>query len=245
MTRSTSATFRRIVVLTGAGISAESGIATFRDKDGLWARHDISEVATPEAFARNPAKVQAFYNQRRRDVAGAQPNTAHAALARLEQAWLQRGGDHNVLVVTQNVDPLHERAGTQNLIHMHGELLSAWCIRCDGKYAWHDDLSATTSCPGCSATGGMRPDIVWFSEMPYHMERIGEALARADLFIAIGTSGNVHPASGFVEEARHAGAHTVELNLEPSLEASLFQERRHGPAGVLVPNYVDVLAAGA
>jgi NAD-dependent deacetylase len=234
---------RRIVILTGAGISAESGIATFRDKDGLWAKHDISEVATPEAYARNPAKVQGFYNHRRRDVTDAKPNAAHFALARLEQELPQRRVDADVLVVTQNVDPLHERAGTRNLIHMHGELLSAWCRGCDGKHAWDQDLSAETVCPKCARVGRMRPDIVWFGEMPYQMERIEDALAAADLFISIGTSGNVYPAAGFVAGARASGAATVELNLEPSEGSRLFDIRRHGPATQIVPAFVDSLLA--
>jgi NAD-dependent deacetylase len=243
MTPRTLGSFRHIVILTGAGISAESGIATFRDADGLWAKHDISEVATPEAYARNPAKVQGFYNQRRRDVAGAQPNAAHLALARLERELPQLRPGARVLVVTQNVDPLHERAGTRSLIHMHGAWLSAWCRACDSGHAWSQDLSAASQCPTCARAGGVRPDIVWFGEMPYHMERIGAALAAADLFVSIGTSGNVYPAAGFVAEARHAGAHTVELNLEPSEGASHFHERRHGSATALVPQFVaEVLA---
>jgi NAD-dependent deacetylase len=234
---------RRIVILTGAGISAESGIATFRDRDGLWAKHDISEVATPEAYARNPAKVQGFYNQRRRDVTGARPNAAHDALARLEQEFPKRHADADVLLVTQNVDPLHERAGSKNLIHMHGELLSAWCRACDGKHAWDQDLGADTVCPGCAKAGYLRPDIVWFGEMPYQMARIEEALAAADLFISIGTSGNVYPAAGFVAGARAAGAATVELNLEPSEGSRLFHITQHGPASQVVPAFVDALLA--
>jgi NAD-dependent deacetylase len=232
---------RRIVILTGAGISAESGIATFRDKDGLWAKNDISEVATPEAYARNPAKVQGFYNQRRRDVTGAKPNAAHFALARLEQDLPKRHAGADVLIVTQNVDPLHERAGTQNLIHMHGELLSSWCRACDGKHAWDQDLGSDTVCPGCAKAGHMRPDIVWFGEMPYQMERIEEALAAADLFISIGTSGNVYPAAGFVAGARASGAATVELNLEPSEGSRLFDIRSHGAATQIVPAFVESL----
>ncbi len=234
---------RRIVILTGAGISAESGIATFRDKDGLWAKHDVSEVATPEAYTRNPAKVQGFYNQRRRDVTGAKPNAAHAALARLEQELPKLRAGANVLVVTQNVDPLHERAGTRNLIHMHGELLSAWCKACGAKHAWEHDLSADTVCPACTKAGRMRPDIVWFGEMPYHMERIEDALFEAEMFISIGTSGNVYPAAGFVAGARAAGAVTVELNLEPSEGSSQFHIARHGPASQVVPGFVEALLA--
>ena len=231
----------RIVVLTGAGISAESGIATFRDKGGLWAKHDINEVATPDAYARNPRKVLDFYNMRRRDVLGAQPNAAHDALARLERDYPSRIAGGSVLVVTQNVDPLHNRAGTQNLLHMHGRLLSAWCTACDGKHAWDQDISLATACPACATAGRVRPDIVWFGEMPYHMETIDDALAEADLFVSIGTSGNVYPAAGFVQRARRAGARTVELNLEPSEGASAFHEHRHGPAGTLVPAFVDEL----
>ena len=233
--------FSRIVILTGAGISAESGIATFRDADGLWAKHDINEVATPEAYARNPAKVLGFYNQRRRDVLPAKPNAAHLALAQLERELLVIRPGAEVLVVTQNVDPLHERAGTRHLIHMHGELLSAWCTACDGKHTWDADMSHSTQCPGCSTVGRVRPDIVWFGEMPYRMDDIENALSDADLFVSIGTSGNVYPAAGFVQGARHAGAHTVELNLEPSEGASYFHERRHGPASVIVPAFVDEL----
>ena len=234
---------RRIVILTGAGISAESGIATFRDKDGLWAKHDVSEVATPEAYARNPAKVQGFYNQRRRDVAGAKPNAAHLALARLEHELPTLRASADVLVVTQNVDPLHERAGTKRLIHMHGELLSAWCQGCDRKHPWDQDLSSDTACPACRKAGRVRPDIVWFGEMPYHMERIEDALFEAEMFISIGTSGNVYPAAGFVAGARAAGAVTVELNLEPSEGSSQFHIARHGPATQVVPAFVEALLA--
>jgi NAD-dependent deacetylase len=237
--------FQRIVILTGAGISAESGIATFRDKDGLWAKHDISEVATPEAFARNPAQVQGFYNQRRSGVLDAKPNAAHLALAKLEHELPKQWPGAQLLLVTQNVDPLHERAGSKAVVHMHGELLSAWCESCDGKHRWEADLGADTACPACTKPGHMRPDIVWFGEMPYHMDRIENALAHADLFISIGTSGNVYPAAGFVAGARFVGAHTVELNLEPSAGASHFHERRHGQASVIVPAFVDALLAGA
>ena len=235
--------FSRIVILTGAGISAESGISTFRDKGGIWAKHDVNEVATPEAYARNPAKVHAFYNQRRRDVVAVEPNAAHHALARLERELPARIVGAEVLIVTQNVDPLHERAGSKNLIHMHGELLRAWCKACDHKLGWDQDLSSETACPSCTASGRLRPDIVWFGEMPYHMEAIGAALEAADLFVSIGTSGNVYPAAGFVADARRAGAHTVELNLEPSEGASYFHARRHGPAGTIVPAFVDELLA--
>ncbi|MCC7252343.1 NAD-dependent deacylase [Hyphomicrobium sp.] len=226
----------RIVILTGAGLSAESGVPTFRDKDGIWAKVDYREVATPEGFARNPARVHEFYNMRRRAHAGIRPNAAHAALARLER---EHAGE--VWVVTQNVDALHEGAGTQNLIHMHGQLFQALCNACGSRAPWAEDLSLTTVCPACTNAGGMRPDVVWFGEMPYHMERIRDLLEAADLFLSIGTSGNVYPAAGFVAEARASGAHTVELNLEPSEGCSLFAESVYGPATAVVPAYVDRL----
>lgn len=226
----------RIVVLTGAGLSAESGVPTFRDKDGIWARYDYREVATPEGFARNPARVHAFYNLRRRAHAAIRPNAAHAALARLERAH-----PGEVWIVTQNVDALHEEAGSRNLIHMHGELFSALCSRCGARMRCRDDLDVATPCPSCGTSGGMRPDVVWFGEVPYHMERIAALLGAADLFLSIGTSGNVYPAAGFVAEARAAGAHTVELNLEPSEGCALFAEARYGPATAVVPAYVDRL----
>jgi NAD-dependent deacetylase len=228
-----------IVVLTGAGISKESGLSTFRDADGIWATVRIEDVATPEAFRRDPARVHAFYNARRRlhgDTAIA-PNAAHAALARLERAW--PGG---VLVVTQNIDNLHERAGTTNLIHMHGELLKARCIWCDFVAPWHDDLSTATPCPTCGAAGGMRPHVVWFGEMPLEMDRIAAAIDGCGLFVSIGTSGNVYPAAGFVSQARRTGrTRTVELNLEPSEGAPLFDETLYGRATEIVPAFVERL----
>lgn len=236
--------FTNILILTGAGLSAESGIATFRDAGGVWAKYDYREVATPDGFARNPHLVHEFYNRRRADLATVQPNAAHRALARLEAEFPVKFGGR-VDIVTQNVDGLHEAAGSRNLIHMHGELLSAWCRACDTRRRWSDALSTETRCPGCAASGKMRPDIVWFGEMPYHMERIGALIAAADLFISIGTSGNVYPAAGFVAEAKFAGAHTVELNLEPSEGASQFAEAIHGRATVVVPDYVDILLGGA
>ena len=199
----------RIVILTGAGISAESGVATFRDPDGVWTKCNLEDVATPEGFARDPVKVQDFYNMRRRQMDSVEPNVAHAALARLER---EIRGD--VLLVTQNIDDLHERAGSRNLIHMHGELGRALCQDCGGSSAWAGDIAIQSGCPACGAKGRLRPDVVWFGEMPYRMEEIGEALTRCDLFVAIGTSGNVYPAAGFVEEARAAGALTIELNLK-------------------------------
>lgn len=230
------AAYERIVILTGAGLSAESGLATFRDKDGIWSKYELNEVATPEGFARNPVRVHEFYNQRRRSLSDVAPNAAHIALARLEHE--HRG---HVTIVTQNIDALHEAAGSRRLIHMHGELLKALCSSCDACHPWHEDLSVEVACPSCGSAGGMRPDVVWFGEMPYHMDEIYELLSEADLFASIGTSGTVYPAAGFVREARAAGAQTVELNLEPSEGASLFAETIHGPASRVVPAWVDRL----
>lgn len=228
--------YEHIVILTGAGLSAESGVSTFRDAGGVWSRYDLRDVATPQGFARNPALVHEFYNERRRSHALVRPNAAHAALARLEQA-----APDAVLVVTQNIDNLHEHAGSKNVIHMHGDILKSLCASCGDARPWAGDLSVDLACGRCAATGGMRPDVVWFGETPYHMDRIAGALARCDLFVSIGTSGGVHPAAGFVAEARAYGAHTVELNLEPSEGAALFAETIHGPATVVVPAYVDRL----
>ena len=232
----------RIVMLTGAGISRESGLATFRDPDGIWARHRIEDVATPEAFVRNPAAVHSFYNARRRGLIdpAIQPNAAHVALAELERRW---AGE--VLLVTQNIDDLHERAGSQRLIHMHGELLKRRCAACGDVQPCRHDLSVDLACPTCASLGTLRPHVVWFGEMPLAMDRISKALSDADLFLSIGTSGTVYPAAGFVTEARAAGAHTVELNLEPSEGRSLFHEAIHGPATEIVPAYLRrLLEAG-
>jgi NAD-dependent deacetylase len=233
----------RIVILTGAGISKESGLETFRDPEGIWARVRIEDVATPEAFARDPARVHAFYNHRREGLlqAEVQPNPAHRALARLEVEW-----PDEVLLVTQNIDDLHERAGSRNLIHMHGEILKARCLACGEVSPWRAPLTQESLCPGCGADGTLRVNVVWFGEMPFEMERIYDALAACDLFVSIGTSGNVYPAAGFVAEARGNGrAHTVEINLEPSEGTSLFREHLHGPAGTEVPAFVErVLADG-
>ncbi len=231
--------YQHIVVLTGAGLSAESGLSTFRDKGGIWSKYDYRDVATPEGFARDPGLVLDFYNQRRQGHALVAPNAAHVALARLER---EHPGE--VVIVTQNIDALHEAAGSQHLIHMHGELLKALCASCGARHPWGEDIAGDTPCPACAKTGGMRPDVVWFGEMPYHMERIAAHLSAADLFISIGTSGNVYPAAGFVAEARMNGAHTVELNLEPSEGASLFTEAIHGPATEVVPAYVERLLTG-
>jgi len=231
--------YESIVILTGAGVSAESGIQTFRGPDGRWEGHRVEDVATPEACARDPDLVQTFYNMRRAALKTVAPNPAHKALARLEA---QHPGE--VLVVTQNVDDLHERAGSKNLLHMHGALKKVRCTACGAGFDWEDDLTQSIPCPACGAVPALRPDIVWFGEMPYHMQAIEEALARCDLFVSLGTSGNVYPAAGFVNLALHHGrAHTVEINLDPSLGASQFHECRHGPAGTLVPAFVDELLA--
>jgi NAD-dependent deacetylase len=231
------ARFEKIVILTGAGLSAESGISTFRDPDGVWAKYDYREVATPEGFIRNPAKVLDFYNMRRSQNRGVQPNAAHAALARLEAEY-----PGEVLIVTQNVDLLHEAAGSRKLIHMHGQMGQMLCNNCGQRAAWGEEaLRIDMACGHCDTAGGLRPDVVWFGEMPYHMGRIYEALGEADLFLSVGTSGTVYPAAGFVAEARQAGAHTVELNLEPSEGVSYFHETIHGKATEIVPAYVDAL----
>ncbi len=230
---------RNIVILTGAGVSAESGIATFRGPDGLWEGHRVEDVATPEGFARDPALVQRFYDARRARLHEVGPNAAHRALARLDAEW---AGE--LLIVTQNVDDLHERAGAKRVLHMHGELRSAWCQACDARVKWDENLGNAPPCPGCRVAGRMRPDIVWFGEMPYEMERIDRALMEADLFVSIGTSGAVYPAAGFVQTARYCGARTIEINLEPSQGSLFFHESRIGRAGELVPAWVEEMLAG-
>lgn len=230
------ASVRNIVILTGAGVSAESGIATFRAADGLWEDHRVEDVATPEGFARDPVLVQRFYDARRARLLEVAPNAAHEALAQLDREW---PGD--LLIVTQNVDDLHERAGARRLLHMHGELKSAWCLACDARSPWSEALGGGPPCPSCDTRGQLRPNIVWFGEIPYEMDRIDRALMGADLFVSIGTSGAVYPAAGFVQTARYCGARTIELNLEPSQGSVYFHETRLGRAGKLVPALVDEL----
>jgi NAD-dependent deacetylase len=227
-----------IVILTGAGISQGSGLATFRDAGGIWASVRVEEVATPEAFSRDPARVHAFYNARRRQLQhpSVLPNAAHEALARLEAA---RPGQ--VMIATQNIDDLHERAGSRAVIHMHGELLKARCMACSMTTVWYDDLTGNEECPSCAIEGQLRPHVVWFGEMPLRLDGIYQVLAQCEVFVSVGTSGSVEPAASFVEEARRAGAHTVELNLEPSHSADLFAERIYGPASQVVPEYVAKL----
>lgn len=228
---------RNIVILTGAGISAESGLATFRGPDGLWEGHRVEDVCTPEALARDPLLVHRFYDERRAKLAEVVPNPAHEALAALDRAW-----PGELLIVTQNVDDLHERAGARRLIHMHGELQSALCAACGKAVSWEESLPTGSVCDGCGK-GALRPDIVFFGEMPYQMDAIDTALRRADLFVSIGTSGAVYPAAGFVQTAAHVGARTLELNLDPSAGSLYFEETRMGAASLLVPEMVrDLLA---
>jgi NAD-dependent deacetylase len=229
----------RAVILTGAGISAESGLPTFRDADGLWEGHRVEDVATPEAFASRPHVVHRFYDLRRAALDRVRPNAAHDALARLEE---QLGDD--LVVVTQNVDDLHERAGSARVLHMHGHLLSALCTECGGRSPWSGPMGHGPQCPICAAEA-LRPDIVWFGEVPHGLADIDDALARADVFAAVGTSGSVYPAASFVLAARAYGAHTIELNLARSVTSSHFHEHRFGPATEVVPAWVDGLLARA
>lgn len=231
---------RNIVILTGAGISAESGLATFRGPDGLWEGHRVEDVATPEAFRRDPELVHDFYDARRARLGEVGPNAAHQALARLDVEW-----PGELLLVTQNVDDLHERAGSARLVHMHGELTRGWCLACDARFGWRGSMGLSASCTACQVQGHVRPDIVWFGEIPYEMDRIEDALQRCDLFASIGTSGAVYPAAGFVQTARYHGARTLEINLEPSLGSYIFDESRIGKAGDLVPQWVDELLQSA
>ncbi|HWK40399.1 MAG TPA: NAD-dependent deacylase [Croceibacterium sp.] len=228
---------RNLVILTGAGISAESGLRTFRAEDGLWEDHRVEDVATPDAFRRDPELVQRFYDERRAGVQAALPNSAHHALARLDAEWTGE-----LLIVTQNIDDLHERAGASRVLHMHGEALSVWCTACDARHHWEWTLLDTPPCPACG-TIALRPDIVWFGEMPYRMDEIFRALSRADMFVSIGTSGAVYPAAGFVQQAASAGARTLELNLERSQGSGWFDETRPGRASDLVPAWVEEMLA--
>jgi NAD-dependent deacetylase len=229
---------RNIVILTGAGISAESGIDTFRSAGGLWEQHRVEDVATPEGFARDPDLVLRFYDMRRAAIQEKVPNAAHHALGRLEAEW-----EGELLIVTQNVDDLHERGGANRVLHMHGTHLRAWCTSCDVRSRWTEPLIERPSCPVCRARS-LRPDVVWFGEMPYRMDEIFAALRTADLFVSIGTSGAVYPAAGFVRDARELGARTLELNLERSQGSSWFHESRLGPASEVVPVWVEEMLSG-
>jgi NAD-dependent deacetylase len=230
--------YNRIFILTGAGVSAESRLGTFRDKkaDGIWSRFDPMTLATPEAFARDPQKVHEFYNARRRNLIAASPNPAHVALAAMENALAERG-DHPTLV-TQNIDDLHERAGSMNVIHMHGELLRARCVACDRLTIWRRDITEADSCPACGEANALRPHVVWFGETPLYLNEIDAALNEADMFASIGTSGSVYPAAGFVAKARALGIRTFEINMDRSDNVAQFDETRYGPASEAVPDWV-------
>lgn len=229
-----------IVILTGAGISSESGIPTFRAADGLWEKHRVEDVATPEAFARNPGLVQRFYNQRRQHLLddSVQPNAAHRALGRLQQNLGAK-----CLLVTQNIDDLHDRVNTSHLLHLHGELLKSHCTSCGFCQTQHEDLATDLKCPGCGATRTLRPDIVWFGEMPRFLDQIYIALANCRVFVAIGTSGHVYPASGFVQVARESGARCIEINLQASEVSTQFDEHRVGKASEQMPLWVSEILA--
>ena len=230
-----------IVVLTGAGISAESGVPTFRGSDGLWEGHRIEDVATPEGFARDPHLVHSFYNAHRAKLIDGtiHPNPAHLALAKLG-----RSRDHHLLLVTQNIDDLHERAGSHDVLHMHGELLKSRCTICEAVAPCREDLSRSSICPACGGIDCLRPHVVWFGEMPFGLDEVAAAISRADLFVAIGTSGLFYPAAGFVSWARNAGVRTLEINLEESAGTGTFHESRRGKAGDLVPPWVEEVLSG-
>ena len=232
---------KNIVVLTGAGVSAESGIETFRSAGGLWEQHKVEDVATPEGYFKDPKLVHHFYNLRRAALKNVKPNAAHEALARLEAELAEQGG--GLTIITQNVDDLHERGGAKNVIHMHGILTSMLCGICRHRWHWTEASSTETKCPSCHVKGSPRPDIVWFGEMPYHMNTIEKAIEACDLFVSIGTSGAVYPAAGFVQMVRSLRKNTLELNLERSQGSHHFGESRLGAAGTLVPKWVDEVLA--
>ena len=228
-----------IAILTGAGVSAESGLGTFRDVGGLWTKYDLADVATPEGYVRDPKLVLEFYNARRVNCANAVPNPAHQAIARLQRDYPGR-----VTLVTQNIDDLHERGGSAEVIHMHGQIMRALCAECGHQWGWTSEMTLGDICHSCATVGTVRPDVVWFGEMPYHMEKIWARTADCDLFVAIGTSGAVYPAAGLVTEARHRGVQTLEINLEPSDNTDAFDDRVLGPASETVPGWVEGLLGG-
>jgi len=228
--------YKKIVVLTGAGVSAESGLSTFRDNDGLWDKHRIEDVATPEAFDRNPELVHRFYNQRRASLTTVTPNKAHLSLATVADEF------DTFLLVTQNVDDLHERAGSLNVLHMHGSLLEKTCVQCHQVSSIRTEINVGSRCKNCDELASLRPNIVWFGEMPFFMDEITTALMDCDLFVAIGTSGSVYPAAGFVEIANQAGAETVELNVAPSDQQSKFKLTKYGVATKIVPEFFNNLS---
>ena len=228
-----------LIILTGAGVSAESGLGTFRDTDGLWAKFDWRELATPEAFAEDPDRVNAFYNARREGLKSAAPNPAHHALVELEQAWLARGGEF--LLITQNVDDLHEKAGSHRLLHMHGELKRMRCVTCEAEAESFDVIDSASTCPSCGEAGGLRPSVVWFGEIPIGLDFAFDELQRCTHFAAIGTSGTVYPAAGFSQVARQAGARLSELNMEMTEVSTGFDEALTGPASEITPVWVKRL----
>ena len=234
--------FKHVVILTGAGISAESGIPTFRGKDGLWTQKQMEYLARPETFHSHPEKVHAFYNQRRLDLKQTKPNRAHRHIAYMEKELV--GSPTKMTLITQNVDDLHEKAGTKNIIHLHGELNSALCTNCHSRMECFSDLSGQSTCEKCGSTGTLRPDIVWFGEIPYRLEEVQTALYDCDMFVSIGTSGSVFPAAYFVNMAKENGAYTVELNLDPSENAKIFDHTNYGLASQIVPNWVDTFIHG-
>jgi NAD-dependent deacetylase len=234
--------FNHIFILTGAGISAEAGLGTFRDMGGVWSQYDWHEVASPEGYANNPRLVLDFYDARRAKLLKSTFHAAHTALAKLAQQ--QAAAGKQLTLVTQNVDDLHERAGAPEVIHMHGQLRKAWCLSCNWKGPWDDPMAVEGDCPNCGPEGQVRPDIVWFGEMPYQMELIEERLMSADLFVSIGTSGSVHPAASFATAAKRIGMLVIELNLEPSINADVFDWADYGPASQIVPKWVAGLIGG-
>lgn len=217
-------------------MSAESGLGTFRDTDGLWSQYDLEDVATPQGYSRNPKLVLDFYNARRKNLLAAEPNAAHTALARLAT-------ERKVTLITQNIDDLHERGGSSDVIHMHGSLIESLCTACSTVTTWRQDMTLDSKCPQCAEVGCIRPNVVWFGEMPYHMERIEEVLPHAKQFVSIGTSGSVYPAAGYVAACKQFGIPTLELNLEPSDNAGLFDDGLYGPATEMIPAWVEEVLA--
>ncbi|MEM9211779.1 MAG: NAD-dependent deacylase [Pseudomonadota bacterium] len=223
-----------IIILTGAGVSAPSGLSTFRGAGGVWRDHDVMKLATPEGFAADPDLVHTFYNDRRANLARVEPNAAHKAIAKLQVDCPGR-----VTLITQNVDDLHERGGSPDVIHMHGSLLQGLCMACDARMLWTGDMNRRSACPKCGAVGSMRPDVVWFGEIPHFMDRIADAMETVTTFISIGTSGEVYPAANFLSEAKSLGAYTLEFNLEPSARSGEFHESHIGPCEDLLPKFVE------
>lgn len=230
--------YKNILILTGAGVSAESGLATFRDADGLWNNHKVEDVATIEAFERNPEFVHQFYNEMKPELLHAKPNPAHLALAKLEQEY---PGEVNI--ITQNVDTLHEKAGSQKVCHIHGQINQAVCLNCGNVLETWDDVDTQTVCPHCHVAGMMKPNIVFFGESLLYMDKAAHLLSNCDLFVSVGTSGVVYPAAGFVQTAKYRGAETYEFNLEAASNNYLFDKHIYGKCGKTLPEFVDKLLA--